>query len=206
MKRKIIISNKEFTMPKMSIDTYTEYLDIAEQMDTHPRYTKQDSNPQRSHRVALLLRSSHHLLPYCLHKITFLEYIEYTSPEINLIRWPSDTKKDRSLSIFLENERSFMPLLFSWMMMILFSLWYVSEAAVQYDWDIHTIWNYFFVCFSITLVKPEKPLKVSEVEKFYKSVRCSTTIVSTWKDCCLWITIVKRNISMNLLTIGRGYR
>ena len=34
MKRKIIISNKEFTMPKMSIDTYTEYLDIAEQIDT----------------------------------------------------------------------------------------------------------------------------------------------------------------------------
>ena len=28
-------------------------------------------NPQRSHRVALLLRSSHHLLPYCLHKIAF---------------------------------------------------------------------------------------------------------------------------------------
>lgn len=42
MKRKIIISNKEFTMPKMSIDTYTEYLDIAEQIDTRPRYTKQD--------------------------------------------------------------------------------------------------------------------------------------------------------------------
>ena len=82
----------------------------------------------------------------------------------------------------------------------------VSEAAVQYDWDIHTVWNCLFVCFSITLVKPEKPLKVSEVEKFYKSVRCSTTIVSTWKDCCLWITIVKGNISMNLLTIGRGYR
>ena len=42
MKRKIIISNKECTMPKMSIDTYTEYLDITEQIDTHPRYTKQD--------------------------------------------------------------------------------------------------------------------------------------------------------------------
>ena len=41
MKRKIIISNKEFTMPKMSIDTYTEYLDITEQIDTHPRYRKQ---------------------------------------------------------------------------------------------------------------------------------------------------------------------
>ena len=42
MNRKIIISNKKFTMPKMSIDTYTEYLDIAEQTDTHPRYTRQD--------------------------------------------------------------------------------------------------------------------------------------------------------------------
>ena len=28
MNRKIIINNKEFTMPKMSIDTYTEYLDM----------------------------------------------------------------------------------------------------------------------------------------------------------------------------------
>ena len=43
MNRKIIINNKEFTMPKMSIDTYTEYLDIAEQTDTHPRYTRQDN-------------------------------------------------------------------------------------------------------------------------------------------------------------------
>lgn len=42
MKRKITINNKEFTMPKMSIDAYTEYLDIAEEMDTHPRYTRQD--------------------------------------------------------------------------------------------------------------------------------------------------------------------
>lgn len=42
MNRKIIISNKEFTMPKMSIDTYTEYLDIAEQTDAHARYTRQD--------------------------------------------------------------------------------------------------------------------------------------------------------------------
>ena len=29
MKRKIIVNNKEFTMPKMSIDTYTEYLELA---------------------------------------------------------------------------------------------------------------------------------------------------------------------------------
>lgn len=48
MKRKIIISNKEFTMPKMSIDTYTEYLDIAEQIDAHPRYTKQDIEIKRT--------------------------------------------------------------------------------------------------------------------------------------------------------------
>ena len=42
MKRKIIISNKEFTMPKMSIDTYTEYLELAEQFDKKRRYTPQD--------------------------------------------------------------------------------------------------------------------------------------------------------------------
>ncbi len=42
MKRKIIISNKEFTMPKMSIDTYTEYLELAEQFDEKRRYTPQD--------------------------------------------------------------------------------------------------------------------------------------------------------------------
>lgn len=42
MKRKIIISNKEFTMPKMSIDTYTEYLELAEQLDAKRRYTPQD--------------------------------------------------------------------------------------------------------------------------------------------------------------------
>lgn len=42
MKRKIIISNKEFTMPKMSIDTYTEYLELAEQFDAKRRYTPQD--------------------------------------------------------------------------------------------------------------------------------------------------------------------
>lgn len=42
MKRKIIISNKEFTMPKMSIDTYTEYLELAEKLDAKRRYTPQD--------------------------------------------------------------------------------------------------------------------------------------------------------------------
>lgn len=121
-------------------------------------------------------------IPYRLHKIAFLEYIEFIYSEIHLIRWLSDTKKDRSLSIFLENERSFTLLLFSWMINVLLSLWCVSEAAVQYDWDIHTVWNCFFVCFSVTLVKPEKPLKVPKLKDFYISVRCSATIVSTWHD------------------------
>lgn len=35
MKRKIIVNNKEFTMPKMSIDTYTEYLELAEVIDAN---------------------------------------------------------------------------------------------------------------------------------------------------------------------------
>lgn len=42
MKRQIIINNKEFTMPKMSIDTYTEYLELAETIDAKKRYSKQD--------------------------------------------------------------------------------------------------------------------------------------------------------------------
>ena len=42
MKRKIIVNNKEFTMPKMSIDTYTEYLELAEIVDAKQRYSKQD--------------------------------------------------------------------------------------------------------------------------------------------------------------------
>lgn len=42
MKRKIIINKKEFTMPKISIDTYMEYLELAEAIDSKPRYTKQD--------------------------------------------------------------------------------------------------------------------------------------------------------------------
>ena len=42
MKRKIVINKKEFTMPKMSIDTYQEYLELTEQIDGHTRYTKQD--------------------------------------------------------------------------------------------------------------------------------------------------------------------
>ena len=42
MSRKIIVNNKEYTMPKMSIDTYMEYLEQAEQVDGKARYTKQD--------------------------------------------------------------------------------------------------------------------------------------------------------------------
>ena len=42
MKRKIILNNKEYTMPKMSVDTYMEYLEQSEKIDGKPRYTKQD--------------------------------------------------------------------------------------------------------------------------------------------------------------------
>ena len=41
MKRKIIVNDKEFTMPKMSIDTYTEYLELAEVIDAKQRYSKE---------------------------------------------------------------------------------------------------------------------------------------------------------------------
>lgn len=40
--RKIIIGNKEYTMPKMGIDDYMEYLDLSEKMDGHTRYTRED--------------------------------------------------------------------------------------------------------------------------------------------------------------------
>ena len=42
MQRKIIINNKEYTMPKMGIDDYMEYLDLSEKMDGHLRYTRED--------------------------------------------------------------------------------------------------------------------------------------------------------------------
>lgn len=41
MQRKIIINQKEYTMPKMSVDTYMDYLELAEQVDAERRYTKQ---------------------------------------------------------------------------------------------------------------------------------------------------------------------
>ena len=68
-------------------------------------------------------------------------------------------KKDPPLSIYLENERSFTFLLFCWMMKILLYLWCVSEAAVQYHRHVYPTRNCLFVHFSVTLVKPEKPLK-----------------------------------------------
>ncbi len=42
MQGKLVIDNKEYTMPKMSIDIYMEYLDLVEQIDQKARYTKQD--------------------------------------------------------------------------------------------------------------------------------------------------------------------
>lgn len=42
MKRKITVNHKEYTMPKMDVDTYMEYLDLSEKIDGKPRYTKTD--------------------------------------------------------------------------------------------------------------------------------------------------------------------
>lgn len=42
MDRKIIIGKKEYKMQSMSIDTYMDYLELSEQIDTKQRYTKQD--------------------------------------------------------------------------------------------------------------------------------------------------------------------
>ncbi len=42
MQRKIIVNKKEYTMPKMSIDTYMNYLELSELIDAKQRYTKQD--------------------------------------------------------------------------------------------------------------------------------------------------------------------
>ena len=58
--------------------------------------------------------------------------------------------------------------LFCWMIKILLFLWRVSEATVQYHRHVYPIRNCLFVRFSVTLFKPEKPLKVPEVKKFYK--------------------------------------
>ena len=42
MKRKIIVNNKEYTMPRMDVDTYMEYLELSEKIDGKPRYTRTD--------------------------------------------------------------------------------------------------------------------------------------------------------------------
>lgn len=42
MNHKIIINNNEYAMPKMSVDTYMEYLELTETIDNHTRYTRQD--------------------------------------------------------------------------------------------------------------------------------------------------------------------
>lgn len=42
MNRKIIIKNTEFKMGKMAANTYMDYLDLAEELDEHKRYTRQD--------------------------------------------------------------------------------------------------------------------------------------------------------------------
>ena len=39
---KLIINKTEYTMPKMDVDTYMNYLDLTEQIDTHTRYTRTD--------------------------------------------------------------------------------------------------------------------------------------------------------------------
>lgn len=42
MKRKIIVNNKEYTMPRMDVDTYMEYLELSEKIDGKQRYTRTD--------------------------------------------------------------------------------------------------------------------------------------------------------------------
>lgn len=42
MQKKIIVNKKEYEMPKMSTDTYMEYLELSEQIDEKKKYSKQD--------------------------------------------------------------------------------------------------------------------------------------------------------------------
>ena len=42
----------------------------------------------------------------------------------------------------------------------------VSTHAIQYNRHIYTVGNCFFVCFSVTLVEPKKPLKVPKFKEF----------------------------------------
>lgn len=42
MKGKIIVNQKEYTMPRMDVDTYMEYLELSEKIDGKSRYTRTD--------------------------------------------------------------------------------------------------------------------------------------------------------------------
>ena len=42
MKRKIIVSGKEYTMPKMSVEAYEEYLEIMQHVQGEGMYSKED--------------------------------------------------------------------------------------------------------------------------------------------------------------------
>lgn len=42
MDREIIVNKKKYKMPKMSVETYMDYLELSEQIDKKRRYTKQD--------------------------------------------------------------------------------------------------------------------------------------------------------------------
>ena len=106
-----------------------------------------------------IMQSVYIYIPDRLHNIAFLEHIKSALQNVLIKIRFRGIKKDHSISIYLENERSFTFLLFCWMMKILLCLWCVSEAAVQYHRHVYPIKNCLFVHFSVTLVKPEKPLK-----------------------------------------------
>lgn len=40
--RKVTLGNKEYTMPRIDVDTYMEYLDLSEKIDGKQRYSKTD--------------------------------------------------------------------------------------------------------------------------------------------------------------------
>lgn len=42
MKQEIIINHTKYTMPKMDVDTYMEYLELSEEIDKTSKYTKED--------------------------------------------------------------------------------------------------------------------------------------------------------------------
>ena len=76
----------------------------------------------------------------------------------------------------------------------------VSTHAIQYNRHIYSVGNCFFVCFSVTLVEPKKPLKVPKIKDFYISVRCSATIVSTCTIFCSFINIRVQYMAFYIFT------